>query len=36
MVELAGHKLKIRLETRLHCFDQLFDLKPMRVLCGYA
>jgi len=34
MVELAGHKLKIRLETRLHCLNQVFGFKPMRVLCG--
>jgi len=36
MVELAGHELKIRLETRLHALNQLFRLEPMRVLRGDA
>jgi hypothetical protein len=36
VIELTGHELKIRLETRLHALNQLFRLEPMRVLRGDA
>ena len=36
MVELAGHELKIRLETRLHALNQLLDFEVMRMLRGDA